>query len=89
MGKQTRDLAHFCRLTALYLLRHGAAALQELAAAYRKNASLVYSWMQWADGKRFFQAGGGSGGIEYRLRRELQGLTPAELYQYINTYYKD
>lgn len=88
MDKQTKDLAHFYRHTALHIHRHGVATLEELETIYRRNADRVYSWMQWADAKRFFQAGGGDGGIEYRLRRELQGLTPSEIYQRIDAYFK-
>lgn len=88
MDKQTLNLATFYRMTALYIRKSGKITLQELETINRKNADKVYSWMQWADAKQFFQAGGGSGGIEYRLRRDLQDLTPSELHERINGYFK-
>lgn len=88
MDRQTTNLATFYRMTALRIRINGKITLHELETINRKNADKVYSWMQWADAKRFFQAGTGEDGIEYRLRRELQGMTHSELYNEINGYYK-
>ena len=54
----------------------------------RKNPEMVFSWMQWADAKRWFSSGSDGAGIYYLLKMEHRDKTPTEIYNELKRYYE-
>ena len=62
-------------------------SLAALRKQYPKQEYMIFSWMQWPDAKRWFNACNDADGICYILRPEYHDTPSAEIYETLKQIY--